>query len=573
MSFLNMKALYGLLAVVSSILLFSQLLAEDYLRGVDAYYYAVQADSWFSTGQLRIPDNSVIHYLIGILQYLGLEAENAFRLWLAFSLLLFHASFLVLLRPWQNSRVSFFIFLWALLSPSLIFCALEFPKTFAFMILCTLWLYCLQDNRSRAPLFFLMPLATTLHPMALVYGAAVLVWIALTSPGFRKLCRQVPNVWFGLRGKSASFRSDSVDECRLAHAKTFLLEKVSALSHIFPVSSDARLGLYIGIGFFVFIVVGGLAAAFWAQLQGRLPETGLLLTPGLIALFSEANLPWSLRAEFVASAVVLLCFLQRREEDRKLVLLAIFLTLPSCIPALGQESFSLGERFGLLFPYAVLLCLAYAQGNDVIRRSRVGENDIAGTSTQGESLPPGRMAMEKPVVSLLWLLAPPLVLISLFFRLYIAHPERINPDYERFASITDELVRMDIPMLILHRGMHFYYKYSTGNDAFSFEPEKHWPKEKVWRLVYGVTPAELFAYMPQDCGWSGMQVRLLSDPLYNLVREDCYFRFREAVRQEENPELYSLLWKNPMNPFMVRPAFLYEKHKGRKDAGDFPALP
>ncbi len=37
----------------------------------------------------------------------------------------------------------------------------------------------------------------------------------------------------------------------------------------------------------------------------------------------------------------------------------------------------------------------------------------------------------------------------------------------------------EIPMLIVHRGMHFYYKYQTGRDAFSYEPEAHWDKTRV----------------------------------------------------------------------------------------------
>ena len=570
MDFLRIKALYGLLAVISSVLLLSQFLAEDYLRGVDAYYYAVQADSWFSTGHLRIPDKSVIHYLIGMLQYLGLEAENAFRLWLALSLLLFDFAFLALLRPWQSGQKGFFIFLWALLSPSLVFCALEFPKTFAFMIVCTLWLYCLQDNKPRAPLFLLMPLAAAMHPMALIYGMAVLVWMALTSPRIRYLCRKVADDGFqALEKQYAAAGVGDKQEPPFARIRAFLLKKAAGLPHC----SKTRLTLYAAMSFAVFVFFGGLCLAVWLRSQGRLPGTDLLLTPGLVALFSEVNLPVSIRGEFVAAAVVLLYFLHKRWRDRKLVLLTTLLVLPSCIPALGQESFSLGERFGLLFPYSVLLCLAYAQGNDNVKGTNAVEINFLGWATWRKSRSLKKQAKEKPVVSLLWLLAPPLVLLCLFFRLYAAHPERVNPDYERFATITDDLVRLDIPMLILHRGMHFYYKYSTGRDAFSFEPEKHWPKQKIWRLVYGVTPAELFSHMPRQCGWSETYVRLLSDPLYNLVREDCYFLFREAVRQEDNPELYSLLWKNPMNPFMVRPSFLYEKHKGGKESGDFSALP
>ncbi len=105
--------------------------------------------------------------------------------------------------------------------------------------------------------------------------------------------------------------------------------------------------------------------------------------------------------------------------------------------------------------------------------------------------------------------------------------------------------------------MHFFYKYTPRRDAFSYEPEPHWNKHRVWRLVYGAAPEEIFAYLPASCGWG---------------REDCFTSLRAAVDGNANPQLHTLLWQNDINPSKARPAFLYAKHQG-DEAEEFPALP
>lgn len=73
---------------------------------------------------------------------------------------------------------------------------------------------------------------------------------------------------------------------------------------------------------------------------------------------------------------------------------------------------------------------------------------------------------------------------------------------EIYAQNTGMLLKTEIPMLIAHRGIHFYYKYKTKNEAFSYKPEKHWNKQRIWRLIYGITPEKLYNYLPEECNWN-----------------------------------------------------------------------
>ncbi len=263
--------------------------------------------------------------------------------------------------------------------------------------------------------------------------------------------------------------------------------------------------------------------------------------PGAVSLALQPGLPWAIKLEFALCLVALTVAIAiRRPGIRLLVPVALLMT--AFIPAFGQEPFSFGERLGLFFPYfcTVFIC------------SSVREDGTAALRTPDYAL----IALAVAVNA---------------FRIDYSYPLSLNPPYEQYAKLTDELGEYDIPMLILHRGMHFYYKYTSGRDAFSYEPEKHWDGKRVWRLVHGVSPEEAFAYLPTECSW-GEAAERLREPQYLLVRENCYAQMRAAIRQDMNPELYDLLWSNTMNPSRPRPDFLYKKHTDDPEEA-FPALP
>jgi len=163
------------------------------------------------------------------------------------------------------------------------------------------------------------------------------------------------------------------------------------------------------------------------------------------------------------------------------------------------------------------------------------------------------------------------ILIAGGIHLDYSSPAR-DKEYKEYEKLLPVISSKNITMLICHKSLQYYYQYRIGKDkdVFAFEPEKHWDKKRIWRIVCGATPEELFFYKPDYCVWDSRYIELFPNSYYALIREDCYFDLRAAVKEEQNPELYNLLWKNKINPSEPRPAFLYKKHKSETDF-EFPA--
>lgn len=566
-SALRVPALAWLLLLAAALLAPAHALwQEPHLKGTDAYYYAVQADSWHATGKVRIPDGSVLHPLAGTLMRAGLGAEKAVTAVTVTALLLFCTAFYALCASRRcGLRAPFparLLLLWPLASPSLLFCAVEFPKTFSFLPPFALALALagprLLPGRALAALA-LLAVACLLHKMGLVYLAACCAGA---------LCLYLPLP----RGAAGPLPA----------------KKRAALTAALPWLAAAG-AVVAGAA-----LLSALLLPDAARLADLLRLKGSRLTPGVIALLLEPNLPVAIRAELVLALAALALMLLYRPGANELgaswpgaraKLFVLCLALPSFLPALGDEPFGFGERFGLLLPVMTALagaCLAPSGTGGAADagagRAKAASKDAGQdkdktecTGAAGCGVASGT-ARASAALPLAWAGLVLLVLALSPFRLDWAYPARLNPPYAEYERVSEMLRPLDIPMLVAHRGIHYYYKFRTGRDAFSYEPEAHWPENRVWRLVYGVTATELHAHLPPECGWaSGLAEHFPGTP-YSLLREDCYRSFRGAVRQPHNPELHALLWESPMNPSEPRPAFLYAKHADEED-GEFSALP
>ena len=208
--------------------------------------------------------------------------------------------------------------------------------------------------------------------------------------------------------------------------------------------------------------------------------------------------------------------------------------------------FNTGERFALFLPLSLVLSLFVIAH----RRSEKGVSQI-GLKTL--------------------LLVTPLLGILAITRLDSSHPPSIDPPFEEYARITQSIENFSIPMLIAHQGLNFYYKFKTTREAFSYEPERHWDKNRIWRLIYGLTAEEISHHSPPHCSWANELIRKVNAKNYTLMREDCYYRMRIHISQEKDPALYETVWDQRYNPSQHRPAFLYKKHE-RDDPDEFPAL-
>ena len=487
-------------AAVTLVGLGARLFADDFLRGLDAYYYAVQADSLVRTGQLRIPDSGLVHYPIAALHFCGLSAESSVRAWTVCSLGLFYGVLLFTLRTCRSRGLALALFAWAVASPTIGFIAIEFPKQFSFLIAFTAWFLVLEARPFRPlALAALVPVSFLLHKSAVVYAG-----IIACAYGARAVFAKV-------RGRMPG---------RLPLLPTAIGLALCGLAVWFAVDAP--------------------------HVKDLLRLRGANLTPGIIALLREKNLPSAIALECLLSLAVfgMAAFARRRDKAR--LVLPVFLMLSTAIPAFGEEPFNFGERFAVLCPLLALL------GCFLLHKD-----------AEPRFAPGGAAAgILLAVAAVCGALRPAML-----------YPEGSDAGPRAYARMTQALAPKEIPMLILHRGMHFSYKYQTGRDAFSYEPEAHWDKTRVWRLAWGVSDDEWQALLPVECGWSTGLIEKMPAPGYALVREDCWDALRGRVEREVNPELYDLLWNNPMNPSAPRPAFLYKKHEGEEGEGEFPASP
>lgn len=136
----------------------------------------------------------------------------------------------------------------------------------------------------------------------------------------------------------------------------------------------------------------------------------------------------------------------------------------------------------------------------------------------------------------------------------------VADDYARYEEVVTVLARDNIPMLIAHRGLDFFYSYKLRRDAFHFDPEPNWNRTEIWRVAQGITPEEIVFYSSPTCVW-GQAARTISDTDYLLVREDCWESFRARLNRDDNPDLYTEVWEDVENPSQPRPAFLRARHR------------
>ena len=590
-------------ALAASAMLYAQLTADTWLRGFDAYYYAVQADWLVRTGALRIPDSSPVHYFVAALQLAGLGTENALRLWVSASLALFCLTLLVPLRK-CSPRLLVLVFVWALLSPTLLFTAVELPRNFVILPVLNLWLGLLLPARAKsspqdtahlpvsASSYAGTPLPESVNLPVINYSldAATLTTTKASaeassppSGGSPAPTHRTSHYWgriallVGLPALAVLLHKTAIAYVAAAAAawclQLLLPERFTAGAH----TRTRRLFLlYLGaalaaVCLYLLLAPEALRPADLARFSGG------DLTPGVLSLLLRPQLPMAIKLEFgLAACALLVVLLQRLGPGRSLALPALLIAT-TCIPAFGTEALNLGERFGLLFPYlAVMACIFLWEKGDP---STGFQRDPLGFTGPPEH-PHNKSTPKTTVLQRVTGHCPSwpatacilgaAVLLSCL-RLPAGHPQSLDPPYAGYDLLLQRIAPQRPPLLIVHRGIHFYYKFTTGLDAFSYEPETHWDATRIRRLAYGVTPEEWAAYLPEHCPWKAPYIELLNDE-YTLVREDCYREMRAAVREDFNPELYRLLWQSDMNPSRSRPAFLYAKHAD--DAPEeFPALP
>ena len=122
---------------------FASLAGSPFLRGADAYYYALQIRSLVETGALKMADAAPLLPLMAGTARLGLSYERTIILWSLLGQFVFGLNVLIAFRvicgqdaEWSRALPPF---VWALLSPTLTFTCLEFPKYALALAFLPLW--------------------------------------------------------------------------------------------------------------------------------------------------------------------------------------------------------------------------------------------------------------------------------------------------------------------------------------------------------------------------------------------------------------------------------------------------
>jgi hypothetical protein len=502
--------LFVLCLIFSCASLFKTLSQDRFLRGADAYYYAVQAKYVATTGKVRIPDSSPVHRLTGAFQRTGLSNEQAVRFWIVSSLFLFGLSAWGLARLGARSHLlSFFVLVGVLLSPSALFTAIEFPKIFSWVLFIPLWFYPLVLSKKRWGLSILIALGS-----CLLHRAGIPIAVAFSTA----------LIFISYRARS----DHRVGETR--NWKGFVVSLSIGLIFVF-------------VYFFIFkdrFHLFDLARLSWRHLN-----------LGFFSLLSRENLPVAIKVELILLPLVFAWVARRFWRspgvNRREIFLPCAIILPAFFPMGSEEVFNAGERYAILLPTLLWIGSLFLSTRMESSRERTWKSLIPWALVLG-AIP---------------FLSP--------LRLELSHPLNLDPDYPGYDQVVKELEKFDIPMLIAQKNLVYFYDNRLSREAFPYEPEDHWNKERVWRLLYKIFPEELNYYLEDRCKWQGGLLKSLSVPDYALIREDCWVTLRSKITFEENSDLYHRAWETWLNPSKKRPLFLYPKHGGGE--GEFPALP
>lgn len=505
-----------------------------FLRGADAYYYALQSRALRELGKLLIPDASPLLRLMALTSRTGLGDEQTVNLWVVLIQLL-GALNLFLAGRWlagphkerKRTGLSLYLYLWALLSPTFLFTCLEFPKYALGLACLPLWPVALVNVR-------LWPVSA---------GAVILAC----------LCHRA---FFGFAGLGVAGLMFALWRRKGRKRLTVLLVALGRKRLLSAAGGLLLLAIAFGVilGRGTYFSLADLARFNWEEVR-----------PSFLTFLCREGLPMVLKAEgilgvLVAGLLLLQHWRRKGKAARKSLPLATWLWWPFFLfllvfPLGSAEIMGIPERLSLALPLVIMLLLAGGFW--------LPEDAPEHASFLGCRAVPG------------WVLFWMIVIISIVFPgggIDLVHPARLDPDYALYEEVTTVLAGMELPMVIVHQGLHFYYKYRTLREAFAYEPEDHWPKELIWRVAYGISPAEWAAYLPPDALWESGKLLTLPGP-YSLIREDLWQQFREAVRESGDQYLQERVFSLWLNPSQKRPAFLYEKHRPGEDEGVFSALP
>lgn len=477
----------------------------SHLPGTDAYYYALQAQSLLETGHLKVPDNGVFYYAIAAIAYFGLPLETAFRIALTAVFALAIQLLWFLASRLRDEIRQIAVAVIAAAAPVIAFHTVEFPRLTLGLAIVPLWFHLTAGAR---PLF-------NPAPWLVLFGSAFL----------HPLVAALALLFGGITLMTGWLEKDPGQARR-----------------------SAKAGM---IALLVALIVAILIWRWWPGLGTRV-STFALGTPGLIALVTDTGVPLDIKA----TALVFWLLLAALSFDFVSKSRGRYRYLPVVVLALAMWP---NDGGGLMGP-GVRLALASLFVTMPLALVMLNERYAHGAVRSM-----ARARFLKHGIEALMLA----VIVAFPYRTGNFEEILMSDDDDQYTKVVSALEPRDIPMLIAHRGLDFYYTYRVRRDAFHFDPEPGWKQTDIWRVAARVTPEELAYYSPDGCSWGETAIRIPGTQLL-LVREDCWEGFRARINSRENPDLYMEVWQNMENPSQLRPAFLREKYR-HVAQGTFPA--
>lgn len=466
-----------------------------YLPGTDAYYYALQAQSLLDYGHLKVPDLGVLHYVVAVICRSGASIETSFRIVLSGIYALYNLGLMFLIVRLKEKTQALAILLWVLGSSVVGFHAIEFPK--------------LSLGLSMVPMWFLLPIGT----------------------------KKGNILWLGLL----------LIACALLHP---ILPFLVVLFVSTVALGRARLAdpwkRRFSIGTMIAAVVG--CVLFVIATKTWWPGIGLRLAsfrpgiPGMLSLTTLGDLPIDLKVTvaviWLLLAILLVDYLLSGFSNwTYLIVGTLFIPL---WPDREGGLVGLGGRLSVLVvflasPLMIVIC------DELDAKSRLLTCLRTSRTTWCMALVAIGIACVLPL------------------RLNGYNGLLMGDDYPSYERVVAALSHDDIPMLIAHRGLDFFYSYRLRRDAFHFDPEPNWKRSEIWRVAMRITPEEVAYYSPTSCLW-GEAAKTIPETDYLLVREDCWEQLRARLTPADNPDLYVEVWEDSENPSQPRPSFLRRKH-------------
>ncbi len=475
---------------------------QPYLWGPDAYYYALQIKYLVQTGMFKIADRSLILPLMGLTSKLGFNYEQSILGWTILIQLLFGFS-LVIAQRLKHKRLSifpsYFLLLYVIISPTLSYLCLAFPRYAFALIFLPFWSLGF-NNAKYWPISIAAIILSGISHLSMIGIAILVITIAL------------------LRG-DIRFRR-------------FNIKTLFFFGFIFSLTLIVLVGRK-------YILLADFNRISWDGLK-----------PPLLTFFQRDGIQIILKLEaFLSLAIIcgVLLFRKSLMYDVKAGALwspfIIFLTL---FPIGSGESMGISERLSLLLP-AVTVCMSL-----------------------------GIYYLQPLVKKAIFIIISGGLILTIFapnIYYHFVYPNKFNSEYLIYHQVTAAIEDKEIPMLIAHQGLNYFYKYQTMKESFPYEPEDHWPKDKIWRVVFGIRDSEWGYYLPEKHLWdSGFLLDLPGD--YSLIREDVWNQFRNGVEQEsQDPDLHYRVFNSWYNPNQKRPEFSRKRATGNNEGDEFSAYP